>query len=99
MSLLKAYIEREEELGEATAAIDGGRMKSVICSGEPNELKLNPDDGDNGFLGIGGYVTETGLGLNECERAEFLDLAQEFSSLFTEIPETTNLFLHHINLQ
>ena len=31
MSLLKAYIEREEELGEATAAIDGGRMKSVIC--------------------------------------------------------------------
>lgn len=80
MSLLKAYIEREEELGEATAAIDGDRMKSVICSGEPNELTLDPDDGDNGFLGIGGY-------------------AQEFSSLFTEVPETTNLFLHHINLQ
>lgn len=37
-------------------------------------------------------------GLNETERAEFLDLAQEFSSLFTEVPETTNLFLHHINL-
>ena len=65
-------------------------MTSVTCSGEPSELELDPDD-DDGFLEIGRYVAKksiadvkTGPGLNETERAEFLDLAQEFSSLFTE---------------
>ena len=104
-NLLKAYIEREEELGEAAAAIAEGLVTSVTCSGEPNELQLDPDDDDNGFLEIGGYVAKesianvkTGPGLNETERAEFLDLAQEFSSLFTEAPGTTNFVQHHINL-
>lgn len=40
----------------------------------------------------------TGPGLSDTERAEFLDLAQEFSSLFTEAPGTMNLVQHHINL-
>jgi len=104
-NLLKAYIKREEELGGAAAAIAKGLMTSVTCSGEPSELQLDPDDCDNGFLEIGGYVAKesiadvkTGPGLNETERAEFLDLAQEFSSLFTEAPGTTNLVPHHINL-
>ena len=35
---------------------------------------------------------KTGPGLNDTGLAEFLDLAQEFSSLFTEAPETTTLF-------
>ena len=103
-NLLKAYIKREEELGGAAAAITKGPMTCVTCSGEPSELQLDPDDGDNGFLDISGYVAKesiayvnTGPGLNETERAEFLDLAQEFSSLFTEAPGTTNLVLHHIN--
>jgi len=104
-NLLKAYIDREEELGEAAAAIAEGPVTSVSCSGEPSELELDPDDDDTGFLEIGGYVAKesvtdvkTGPGLNETERAEFLDLAQEFSSLFTEAPGTTNLVQHHINL-
>ena len=41
---------------------------------------------------------KTGPGLNHTERAGFLDLAQEFSSLFTEAPGTTSLIQHHINL-
>ena len=65
----------------------------------------SPDDDDNCFLEVGRYVAEesiadvkTGLGPNDTERVEFLDLAQEFSSLFTEAPGTTNLVQHHINL-
>ena len=101
-NLLKAYIEREEELGEAAAAIADGL---VTCSGEPSELELDPDDDDDGLLEIGGYVAKesiadvkTGTGLNETERADFLNLAQEFSSLFTEAPGTTNVVQHLINL-
>jgi len=87
---LTAYIEREEKLGEAAAAIAEGLVTSVSSSGEPSELELDPDDDDTGFLEIGGYVAKesvtdvkTGPGLIETEQAEFLDLAQEFSSLFT----------------
>ena len=32
------------------------------------------------------------------QRAEFMDLANEFQSLFTEAPGTTNLAQHHIKL-
>ena len=80
-------------------------MTSVTCSGEPSEIELDPDNGDYGFLETGGYVAKesipdvkTGPGLNETEREEFLNLAQEFSSLFTKSPRTTNLVQHHINL-
>ena len=104
-NLLKAYIEWEEERGEAAVAIDEGLVTSVTCSGEPCELELDPDDDDNDLLEIGGYVAKEsvadvkiGPGLNETEHAELLDLAQEFSSLFTEAPGTTNLVQHHINL-
>ena len=88
-NLLKAYVEQEEELGEAAAAIAEGLVTSITCSGEPSELELDPDD-DDGFIEIGRYVAKksiadvkTGPGLNETERAEFLDLTQEFSSVFT----------------
>ena len=93
-NLLKAYIEREEELGDAAAAIAEGLATSVTCSGKPSELELNSGDDDNGFLEIGGYVAKesiadvkTGPGLNETERADFLDLKQAFSSTFTEASE------------
>ena len=98
-NLLKTYIEREEELGQAAAAIAERLVTSVSCSGEPSELELDPDDDDdNGFLEIGGYLRKefiadanTGPGFNETERADLLDLAQEFSSLFTEAPGTKHL--------
>ena len=41
---------------------------------------------------------KTGHGLSDTECREFLDLAQEFSNLFTDAPGTTNLVQHHINL-
>lgn len=98
-NLLKTYIEREEELGQAAAAIAERLVTSVTCSGEQRELELDPDDDDdNGFLEIGGHLPKesiadvnTGPGLNETERADFLDLAQEFLSLFTEAPGTKHL--------
>ena len=40
----------------------------------------------------------TGRNLTDEQRAEFLDLAYQFSSLFTEAPRTTNLVQHHIKL-
>ena len=74
------------------AAIEG-LVTSVIGSNEPSELELNPDDNDNDFLEIKGYMAKEsiadvniGLGLNGTERTEILELAQEFSSLFTEAP-------------
>ena len=104
-NLLKAYIEREEELRKAAASITEGLVMSITCSGEVSGLELDPDNDVNGFPEIGGYVVKeciadvkTGPGLNDTERAEFLDLAQGFSSLFTEAPGTTNLAQNHINL-
>ena len=104
-NLLKAYIEREEELGDAAAAIAEGMVTSVTCSDEPSEIELDLDDDDNGILEIGGYVAKesiadvkTSRGLNETESAEFLNLVQESSSLFTEAPRTMNLVQNHINL-
>ena len=80
-------------------------MTSGISSGEQSELELNPDDDDNDFLEIEGYVAKKsipdvkiGPGLNDTERTELLELAQELSSLFTRAPGTTNLVQHHINL-
>ena len=76
-------------------------MTSVTCNGEQSELELD----DNDFLEIGGYVAKesiadvkTGPGFNDTECAEFLDLAQEFSNLFTEALGTTSLVEHHMNL-
>ena len=105
-NLLKKYIEREEELEKAATAIAEGLVTNATCNGESCGLELNPDIDDNSdFLEIGGYVVKesiadvkTGHGLSDPERTEFLDLAQEFSSLFTDAPGTTNLVQHHIDL-
>ena len=57
------------------------------------------------FLEIGGYVAKEsvndvaiGGNLSHEQRAEFMDLANEFQSLFTEAPGTTSLAQHHIKL-
>ena len=105
-NLLKKYIEQEEEREKAATAIAEGRVTNVTCNGESCEPELSPDiDDDSDFLEIGGYVAKesiadvkTGHGLSDTEHTEFLDLAQEFSNLFTDAPRTTNLVQHHINL-
>ena len=105
-NLLKKYIEREEELEKAATAIAEGLVTNVTCNGESCEPELSPDiDDDGDFLEIGGYVAKesiadvkTGHGLSDTKRTEFLNLAQEFSNLFTDAPGTTNLVQHHINL-
>ena len=57
------------------------------------------------FLEIGGYVAKEsvndaviGDNLSHEQRAEFIDLANEFQSLFKEAPGTTSLAQHHIKL-
>ena len=55
-NLLKAYIEREEELLEAVATIAEDLVTSVSCSCEPSELEMDPENDSIGFLEIGGYV-------------------------------------------
>ena len=57
------------------------------------------------FLEIGGYVAKEsvndvaiGDNLSHEQRAEFMDLANEFQSLFTEAPGTTSLAQQHIKL-
>ena len=56
--LLKAYIQREEEIKEMAATTTEGLVTSGIGSGEPSELESTPDDDDNDFLEIEGYVAK-----------------------------------------
>ena len=49
-NLLKAYIQREEEIEEMAATFTEGLVVGGIGSGEPSKLELNPDDDDNDFL-------------------------------------------------
>ena len=102
-NLLKACIQLEEEIKEMAAATTEGLVMSGIGSGE---LESNPDDDDNDFLETEGYVAKKSIayvkispGLNDtAECTELLELAQEFSSSFTEAPGTMNLLQDHINL-
>ena len=55
------------------------------------------------FLEIGGYVAKEsvndvaiGDNLSHEQRAEFMDLANEFQSLFTEAPGTTKIGRAHV---
>ena len=75
--------------------------------GEIEECKVkNAEDDDNvDFLETGGYDAKesvadvtTGSNLTDEQRSEFMDLANEFSSLFTEAPGTTDLAQHHVKL-
>ena len=57
------------------------------------------------FLEISGYVAEEsvndvaiGDNLSHEQSAEFMDLANQFQSLFTESPGTTSLAQHHIKV-
>ena len=82
--------------------MDANISKSGHVEGEVEEV--NPVDSID-FLEIGGYVAKEsvndvaiGENLTHAQRGEFMDLANQFQSLFTEAPGTTNMAQHHIKL-
>ena len=88
--LLKKYFERDEP----------AEMSAVAVEVETSETEVKAD-----FLEIGGYAPKesiqdvtAGLNITDEQRAEFMDLAHQFSSLFTEAPGTMNLVQHDIKL-
>ena len=103
-NLLKKYFEREDSVpvGAVAVEVNADISKSGLAKSEAEEV--DPVDGVD-FLEIGGYVAKesikdvaTGDNLTEEQRAEFIDLASQFQSLFTEAPGTTSLAQHHIKL-
>ena len=104
VNLLKTYFEREDSVpvGAVAVEVNADISKSGLAKSEAEEV--DPVDGVD-FLEIGGYVAKesikdvaTGDNLTEEQRAEFIDLASQFQSLFTEAPGTTSLAQHHIKL-
>ena len=102
VNLLKKYFEREDSVGAVAF-----ETNSNICKHEHAESEIGEvDPAENiDFLEIGGYVAKEsvkdvaiGDNLSHEQRAEFMDLANEFQSLFTEAPGTTSLAQHHIKL-
>ena len=107
-NLLKKYFERDEATTEGAVAVvkaDDHFKEDMHCEIEECEVKDAEDDDNVDFLEIGGYDAKesvadvtTGSNLTDEQRSEFMDLANEFSSLFTEAPGTTDLAQHHIKL-
>ena len=69
------------------------------------DVKDAEDDYNVDFLGISGYDAKesvadvtTGSNLTDEQRSDFMDLANQFSSLFTEAPGTTDLAQQHFKL-
>ena len=103
-NLLKKYFEREETTVEGAVAVGAGATSTddaVDCAAKVDEAEGEEVD----FLELGGYVAKesnedvtTGPNLTDEQRSEFMDLANQFSSLFTEAPGTTDPAQHHIKL-
>ena len=79
--------------------------EDMHCEVEECEVKDAEDDDNIDFLEIGRYDAKesvadaaTGSNLTDEQHSEFMDLANQFSSLFTEAPGTTDLAQHHIKL-
>ena len=82
-------------------------VNANICENEHvvSEVEeVDPVDSTD-FLEISSYVAKESVNdvsirdnLSHEQRAEFMDLANEFQSLFTEAPGTTSLAYHHIKL-
>ena len=88
--------------GAVAVETDANICKNERVKSEVDEV--DPVDGID-FLEIGGYVAKEsvndvaiGDNLSHEQRAEFMDLANEFQSLFTEAPGTTSLAQHHMKL-
>ena len=107
-NLLKKYFERDEATTEGAVAVvkaDDHFEEDMHCEVEECEVKDAEDDDNVDFLEIGRYVAKesvadvaTGPNLTDEQRSEFMDLANQFSSLFTEAPGTTDLAQHHMKL-
>ena len=107
-NLLKQYFERDEATKEEAVAVlkaDDHFKEDMHREIEKCEVEDAEDDDNVDFLEIGGYDAKesvadvtTGSNLTDEQRSEFMDLANEFSSLFTEAPGTTDLAQHHIKL-
>lgn len=107
-NLLKKYFERDEATTEGVVAVvkaDDHFKEDMHYEIEESEVKDAEDDDNVDFLEIGGYAVKesvadvtTGSNLTEEQFSEFMDLANQFSSLFTEAPGTTDLAQHHIKL-
>jgi len=94
-NLLEKYFERDEPTEESAVTT----KPSAAVTREEDD-KYEPDikaqEGVGDFLEIGGYVAmelvadaSIGPNLTDEQRAEFLELAHQFSSQFTEAPGTT----------
>ena len=100
-NLLKKYFEREDSVPVGAVAVEVNADLSKSGHVKSEEEEVDPVDGVD-FLEIGGYVAKesikdvaTGDNLTDEERAEFIYLASQFQSLFTEAPGTTSLAQHH----
>ena len=105
---LRKYWDRDEATTEGAVAVvkaDDHSEEDTHCVVKECEVKDAEDDDNVDFLEIGRYDAKesvadvaTGSNLTDEQRSEFMDLANQFSSLFTEAPGTTNLAQHHIKL-
>ena len=71
----------------------------VDCAAKADEVEGESVD----FLELGGYVAKesiedvkTGPNLTDEQRNEFTDLAKQFTNLFTEAPDATDVVQHYI---
>ena len=89
-NLLKKYFERDEPTEESAVT-----TKASAAVTREEDAKYEPDieaqEGVGDFLEIGGYVAKEsvadasiGPNLTDEQRAEFMELAHQFSSQFTE---------------
>ena len=104
-NLLKKYFEREETTAEGAVAggVDASCVDDAVDCAAYKADEAEGEDVD--FLELGGYVAkesiedaETAPNLTDHQRNEFMDLANQFTNLFTEAPGATDLLQHHIKL-
>ena len=105
---LQKYWDRDEATTEGAVAVvnaDNRFEEDTHCEVKECEIKDAEDDDNVDFLEIGRYDAKesvadvaTGSNLTDEQRSEFMGLANQFASLFTEAPGTTDLAQHHIKL-
>ena len=103
-NLLKKCFEREETTAEG--AVAGGEGATCMDDAAGRAAKADEAEGENNdFLELGGYVAKesiedvkNGPNLTDEQRNEFMDLAKQFTDLFTEAPGASDLVQHHIKL-
>ena len=105
---LQKYWDRDEATTEGAVAVvkaDDHFEEDTHCEVKECEVKDAEDDDNVDFLEIGRYDAKesvadvaTGSNLTDEQRSEFMGLANQFASLITEAPGTTDLAQHHIKL-